>query len=435
MLKLLFQKILNMFKQKFVKDMSWTFSATIVVGFSSLILQTIIAGKYAASGLGLYSQVIAIYTLFTLLSGFGIELSTIKHSAEFQGNIEELKLSFSSSQFLILIFSFILTSGLYFSSVKLPHLFSSPDVAKGIKYICPGIIFFVLNRNSNALLNGLRKMKFYSISRTVRWSIILILSIIMIYIFPGNIYVLLLCYSIAELVLFFILLYFNYRLLSLKISPKWLKIHFDYGSKSIFARFISDFNSKLGIIIIGYLSGQAAAGIYSVIITFGHTILIVSSSLQQNFNPFFASNYAKNKIDHIKLSITKLLRILIPVSIPVLLISIFGYFFYIRIFLSSEFHNTLFLFSILAFSIIFSFIFSWSVTMLPMAGFLLQNMIRIIIGAMFNLLIVFILTYFFNLNGAVIGTSLAHIFNVVLSIYFVNKYIDIDLISVIRKTF
>jgi O-antigen/teichoic acid export membrane protein len=431
----IFFKLLSLFKQKFVKDMSWTLSATIFVGFSGLILQTIIAGKYAASGLGLYAQVIAIFTLFTLLSGFGIELSTIKHTAEFHDNFEELKASFSSSQFLILIFSAIFASGLYFSSIKLPFLFSSKEVAEGIKYICPGVIFFTLNRNTNSLFNGMRRMKLYSISRTLRWSIILVLSIIIIYFSPGNINLLLFCYSISECILFFFLLYFNHKFITHKISSKWLRIHLDYGSKSIFARFINDFNSKLGIIVIGYLSSKTAVGIYSVIATFGQTILIIASSLQQNFNPFFASNYVRKNFDYIRLSISKILRILIPLSLPILIVSILGYFVYVRFFLPSEFRSTLILFSVLSVGIIFSFVFSWSVTMLPMAGFLVQNMIRIAIGAVFNLLIVIVFTYFFDLNGAVIGTSLSHIFNTALSVYFVNKYIDIDIINVIKKSF
>ncbi len=429
MLKELFFKFIALFKQKFIKDTSWTLMATLIVGLSGLILQTIVGNKYAASGLGIYSQVIAFYTLFTLLTGFGIELSTIKHTAQYKDDKINLKAAFSTSQIIIFIFSTTISILLYLVSIKYPQIFSSKEVADGIRFICPGIVFFVLNRNSNSFLTGLRKMKLYAITRSLRWIMILMFSLVVIFFFQNNINYLLFSYSLAEFILFIYLLIINRRYYQLKVSMFWLKIHLVFGSKSILARLVRDFNSKLGIIIVGYFLGNASAGIFSFIVTFAQAILIFSSAIQQNFNPFFASNFANNRIDHIKLSIKKLLKFTIIAAIPVLIASIIGYYFYVHLFLSADFHNTIFLFGILSIGVVISFILSWTTTMLPMAGLLNQNLVRIVIGAIINLLIILILTKFFFIQGAVFATSISYIFDIILSMYFIKRFLKINVLN------
>ena len=78
------------FKNKFISDMLWTVIATILVGSSALIIQTIIGYSFKASGLGIYSQIIAIYVILTSICTFGMEFSSLKHAAEYSDNYSEL---------------------------------------------------------------------------------------------------------------------------------------------------------------------------------------------------------------------------------------------------------------------------------------------------------------------------------------------------------
>ncbi|MDZ7821466.1 MAG: oligosaccharide flippase family protein [Candidatus Marinimicrobia bacterium] len=429
MINTILEKTKSIFQQKFVKDTSWTFIATLIVGFSGLILQTLVANNHAATGLGIYSQVLAIYTLFTLLAGFGIELSTIKHTAEFKDDHQNLIASFSTSQLILLFFSTIIATSLYLISTNFPNVFSSEEVARGIKYVCPGIVFFILNRNSNSLLTGLRKMNIYAISRSLRWLMILIFSLIIILFIDDKINYLLIVYSLSEFLLFIILAVINNKYYRIHISKNWLRVHLRYGSKSILARLASDFNHKLGILIVGYFIGNAAAGIFSFMVIFGQAILIFSSSVQKNFNPFFAHHFAKNRVEHIKSSINKLLKFTLASAIPLYIISNIGYIIYVKTFLSYDFHNTIYMFGILTIGIIVSFTMSWTATMLSMAGLLNQNLIRIITGSMFYLLMLSILTKLLQTQGAIIATSISHIFNVGLSLYFVKRFLAIDVLS------
>lgn len=434
MLSNIYNQFIALFKQKFIKDTSWTLIATLIVGFSGLILQTLVGNKFDASGLGIYSQVVAIYTLFTLLAGFGIELSTIKHTAEYKGDKKSLKASFSTSQFILLLFSTITSTILYYISIKFPDLFSSKEVAEGIQFVCPGIVFFVLNRNSNSLLTGLRKMNIYALSRSLRWMMILVFSLIVILLYPKNINLLLLIYSLSEFLLFIFLLIITCRYYQFHFSKYWLKTHLNYGSKSILARLVRDFNHKLGILIVGYFTGNAATGIFSFIVTFAQAILIFSSAIQQNFNPFFATNFAKNRIGHIELSIKKLLKFTLTGAVPIYIFVVTGYYFYINLFLSADFHDTVLMFGILCIGIVTSFTLNWTVTMLPMAGLLNQNLVRILLGAVLHLLFLLIFTKLFSMQGAIVATSFSHIFNVVLSLYFTKRFLDIDVYALATQS-
>jgi O-antigen/teichoic acid export membrane protein len=84
-----------------------------------------------------------------------------------------------------------------------------------------------------------------------------------------------------------------------------VKVHFLFGIKSILTRIISEFNNRSGVLVVGYLAGNSSAGTFSFVSTFGQIFIVLSSSIMQNFNPFFASNYTKGNIFHIKHSIKK----------------------------------------------------------------------------------------------------------------------------------
>lgn len=428
-------KIINLYKIKFVSDTSWTFCSTFIVGFSGLILLTLIGNKFFAKGLGIYSQVIAIYSLFTLLSGLGVEVSTLRHSAVYAEDNEILILSFSTSQIMLFASSFICSSVLYCCSIYYPFVFSSPEVAKGIKYVCPGIIFFILNKNSNLFFTGLRKMKSYSIFRSLRWIMILLFSLIFIYVIPLNINYLLLAYSISEVFLFIILLFYNKKFYCMCFSLKWFKIHLTYGIKSVFARLISDFNGKLGVLLVGYLINNFAAGLFSFISSFGQALLTVSSSIQHNFNPVFASNWAKGKLDQIKGNIQKIFRFVLLAVVPIYFFSIIIYTIYVKFFLSVDFQNTTPLFALMCIGIAVYFIFSWSTTMLSMAGLLNENLYRISIGCGINFIIFYGCIKLFSLMGAVIAMAITYIFQIIVSNYFLYRFLNINVIFLAFSAF
>ena len=158
-------------------------------------------------------------------------------------------------------------------------------------------------------------------------------------------------------------------------------------------------------------------------------LLIISSAIQQNFNPFFASNYTKGKIEYINKSIKKLLKFTLLSIIPIYIISVTIYHVYVNNFLSADFFNTTSLFAVMCVGIAISFVFGWSVTMLPMAGLLNINLLRIVIGCVFNVILLFIFTKLFAVKGAILANSLTHIFQVIMSLYFVNRFLKINVLK------
>lgn len=392
-----------------------------------MILQTFVGRIYNADGLGIYSQILVIYVLATILAGFGVETSTIKHTAENVDNKIALVHSYSTSQFTLLIFSSFISLLLLFLSVRFPFIFSSREVAEGIKFICPGIILFVMNRNANSFLTGQRRMKKYAIARSMRWVLIILFTIIFIFAFPHNLNILLAAYSISEFLLFLYFLQFNRVYWRLIFSYKWFKIHFNYGSKTILSRLVSDFNSRLGIFLVGYFVGNSAAGVYSYIATFAQSFLIISSAIQQNFNPYFAAAYSRGEHIHIKRSIVKVLRFILP-AIPIMfLLSIIGYRIYTSLFLSDDFDNTTVMYATMSLGLMIFLLYSWIITTLPMAGFLNENLARILIGFVLNIILLSFMIHYFNLWGAIIATGLIFIFHTGIAFYFINKYLKLNL--------
>jgi hypothetical protein len=77
-----------------------------------------------------------------------------------------------------------------------------------------------------------------------------------------------------------------------------------------------------------------------------------------------------------------------------------------------------------------NYLFGWTSTMLPMAGLLNVNLLRVSLVLTFNILFLFILTNYLGLIGSVIAVSLTFVFQTFLSVYFVNTKLNIDILNI-----
>jgi O-antigen/teichoic acid export membrane protein len=420
------------YKNKFVNDFVWTVGATIIVGVSALILQTLVGNYFNTDGLGIYSQVIAIYVILTAIANFGVEVSTLKHTSEFSDSFFELCEIHSASQVLIFIVSSIIFVLLFVVVSFYPFIFSSIEVAVGIKYILPGMFFFSLNKNSNAFLLGLRNLKLYSICRGVRWISILILTFGVL-ILKLNFNYLLLVYSLVEFLLFLFYFFKNAKYTKLVYSLKWYKIHFNYGITNVTTSIISVLGSNLIILISGYYLTKSETGIIAFMLTFTSMFFILSSSVQINFSPIFAKKWANNDLVGIYSDLKKLFRFTTITAMPLFLLAVVLYVGYINLFLLTEFQNTTYQFVILALGAIFTYMLAWPSVMLGMAGKIKQDLVRTLIISVTSIILSFLLIIKFGLYGSLLSYTLISILSVFISNYIIDKSINIDLFKVVKK--
>ena len=419
-------------RNKIIIDIIWSFLATIIVGVSALLIQTIIGVFFDVVSIGFYSQVIAFYAILTSLGNFGIENSVLKHAAEFSENKHKLKQIYTSALILTAIPSLLIVVITAIIITYKTSIFSSLEVANGLLYCLPGVFFFSLNKNSNIFDSGLRNIKAYSIIRISRWLMIIILLIYFIT-YNYNFTYVFLSFSIVEFLIFIYFLISHFYFLSKISDNKWFKIHFRYGYTNFLASVISIFSSNLLILISGYYLTKLELGIISFIMTFTISFIVLSSTIQINFNPIFAKKWATNEIQEINILIKKIFKNTLPLFIPVLFFGSIIYYVYVVVFMPVEFKSTFALFFIIFLGQGMFFLFSWPSTILFLAGYIKQNLIRNIILIILNVSMSFCFINLFGINGVVISSILISVSSIIITYYFIKKYLKLDIFNLIKS--
>ena len=437
------RKILSVFKSlltksffqgKFVKDMIWSITATVVVGFSSLLIQTLIGAYYNSAAIGLYALIFAYYIFLTALANFGIEVSILKHVAEFSSDKEKLCSLYTSAQMLTIATSLIVVLLTYFTIVSYSIIFSSQDVANGLLYFLPAIFFFSLNKNSNNFDCGLRRIKLYSIVRAFRWTAIV--SIIFCILFFDYEYsYIFLTFSLVELLIcIYFIVSHRKHIVNINIY-NWIKVHFKYGYTTVIGSLMGVLTSHILVLISGFYLTKSETGIISFMVTFSYIFLLISSSIQINFNPIFAKEWAKRNLEKINEDIRKIFKTILPPSLPALIGIVVLYYYYITFFMPIEFKSTLGLFVAIAIGTGINLIFSWPAPIVVMSGKIYENLIRNVLIFTANILLSLTFISFFGLNGVAFSSLLFSLVAIFINYYFIKKYLGISILNIINKSF
>ena len=289
-----YNKIKKLKEIKFVKDSSYTILSHFFLGISGLLVNTIVANYYNVESLGVLSQALAIYMILSLFSNFGIQTSAQKHTSQHANNRKLLEKIFSSAVFATTISSFVVLIFFTILLVFFPKIISSKALLEFIKIMIFGVTLFAINKTINNFLTGLREMKTYSLVRVMRWVIICLLILL---IGLNNLPFKTIAYSfvVAEMIIM-VFFFVKTKKLFGTIDFNWTYIHLSFGLKSILSEVAATLNTRIPILIIGYIIGNEAAGYYSYIESFAFSILMISAAVQKNFNPVFTRLWHKNNI-------------------------------------------------------------------------------------------------------------------------------------------
>ena len=424
---MLIKFLIDRLKIKFVSDTIWTMVGMVVVGCSGLLLQTLI-GHHSITTLGIYSQVIVLYTLFTAISCMGIETSTLKYISE---NIEDkFKMGsiLTSSILIMIVSSTLVISTLYVFSFFGISIFSTVEVEKSFSYIVFAIPLFAINKNFIAVFNAAREMKRYSIARTLRWTLICLFTIISILLEKGIEYCLY-AYFITELILAIYFFIFFREWFTLKGVGFWIKKHLIYGLMGLFMTVLNEMNNNLLVLIAGYYLSLKEIGVIAFVMTFTKTINIISSAIQINFNPLFVECFKNKALDSVRTHIYKIFKIVKYTAIPLFASSLLGYYLYTSFFMGSDFNNTFGLYVIVAVGALLCFCFQWTSSMLVLSREFKGEVVRVIVVFVFKICVTFLFTKYIGIIGNVLSYTITELISVAISFYLIDKLLHFNLLK------
>jgi O-antigen/teichoic acid export membrane protein len=426
-MKIFVGKCSDLLVDKFAKDSFVTLLSAALMIVCGLGMNFVIVNRTSASAFGIFSQVLALYLLAGLISTFGINQSLLKYIAECDdGNEGEAVIT--SALVLVSAFSLASASFFYVLIQYFPGCFPSVEVSSSFAVCLVAIPFFSVNKVLMGLLNGLREMSFFSVCRMIRCFLLLLFTILLllIYGFKSVFW----SFLLTETILFSVLIFFLRRKLSFEFLnlKEWSCRHVKFGFKSVLNSSVSELNTKLDILMIGYLVSDSAVGVYSFAAMIAKGILLLPSVVQINFNPVISRLFSIGKKDELQKKTNRITRVMMLVLPPFSILACISYPLILSLLAKdSAFGGSIPVFYILiAGSTVFGIFqfFGGAFAMSGLPGFQLAI-------TLFYLILNFVLNLFFiqiyGIVGAAVATSTTYVISIITFRYLLLRKIGIRL--------
>jgi O-antigen/teichoic acid export membrane protein len=422
----------HLFKSKFSTDVLWNLGSLALLGASGVLINTIIARYQSPASLGVFNQAFAFYIVLSQLAVGGMQFSIVKHLSHTDDR--DLMATVVSSALVAITVTAVLVAAVAFLLAhSIGVLFESEDVNVGIQIICPALVLFSINKAFMNVLNGTRHMRAYAIFQGLRY-LLIIVSIIGLILagFAGP--HLAWCFLVSELILAIGLVGFVHKSIvgfGLRHATRsWILRHLSFGMRGFFGGMLSDLNTRVDIILLGYFVSDASVGIYSFAAVFAEGFGQISYVVKQNLDPIIGRFTAAKSIDQLRSLMRKVVLVFVPSILALSIVAALLFPEMVRLLTDDRFLESWPIFIILLAGIVINAGFR------PFQGvFLLTG--RPGLHSLFFLIIVLsnaILNVLFiprmGTIGAAVATSLAYVIESLLILYGIRKILVVKGVSV-----
>ena len=304
----------HLFKSKFSTDVLWNLGSLALLGASGVLINTIIARYQSPASLGVFNQAFAFYIVLSQLAVGGMQFSIVKYLSHTDDR-DLMATVISSALVAITVTSVLVAVVAFLLAHSIGVLFESEDVNVGIQIICPALVLFSINKAFMNVLNGTRRMRAYAIFQGLRYSLILVSIIGLILAgFAGP--HLAWCFLVSELILAIGLIGFVHKSIvgfGLRHATRsWILRHLSFGMRGFFGGMLSDLNTRVDIILLGYFVSDASVGIYSFAAVFAEGFGQISYVVKQNLDPIIGRFTAAKSIDQLRSLMRKVVLVFVP---------------------------------------------------------------------------------------------------------------------------
>ncbi len=416
-------------RQRFNRDVLWNVAGLAVAGIAGVVLNIVIGRAYGKNALGIFNQVYAIYIILSQLSVGGVHSSVLKHISYIQDDREKCSQIMTSALLLTAVVALIGCIAAWWGRELLRLLDYSDGVIGGIVYVIPGLFFFSLNKVFLNVVNAARNMRAYAVFFALRFVLILLGILILIRLDVPQ-HMLALSFSTAEAALTIgLAAYTTIRLYPLRWPrnlASWLKEHLSFGVRGMFSGLISDLNTRVDVLMLGYFLGDGPAGVYTMGATLAEGFFQLPYIVQRNVNPLLGQAFAANDRERIEAMARRTRRVLHPAMLALAVVAAACYPVVIWI-AGEEFAPSWPVFGILIAGVVLH------AGYMPMGGILFQGgrpewhtwlmVIAVLANVAANLLLIPLM----GINGAALATALSYVLQAVLLLAFAKRLFGVRL--------
>ena len=411
------------------REISWNLVSFVIQGIGLLGLQVLIANYFETSDLGIFNQVYAAFILFSQLAVGGVHLSVQKFISE--DNSHHLRNTSIARAGLLatLVLSLLWTILFYCTRYWVAGFLSSPSIEVGIALATPGLFFFALNKTLLGMINGQQRMKLYAIVQALR-PILLLLSTVYIYLQSYAGLALSAILTVSEVIVFVVLaltaLPDIFRASQGELK-KWTSVHLQFGVKGLFSGVLSELNTRVDVLMLGYFLSDRHVGIYSFAAIFAEGLSQLPAVFRANMNPRLSRMLATNNKTELQKLIGDGVRTTYKYMFLVSALSMIAYPFVVPFVTHNpDLQASWLIYSILAVGVFLQSGYSPFYQLLIQAGHPWTYTIQIAVIVLINVILNFLLIPMVGAEGAAIATLISWVASVPLFKWFSQKKVALQ---------
>jgi O-antigen/teichoic acid export membrane protein len=291
---------------------------------SGVVINSIIAHYQSPASLGVFNQAFAFYIVLSQIAVGGMQFSLVKHLSH-TDDADAMATIISSALLAITVTAVVVATMVFLLAHYVGVAFESAEVKLGIQFICPALVLFSVNKALMNVLNGTRRMRAYAIFQALRYVVIVLVLIGLVLAGFSGAY-LAWCFFVSELFLAVGLFKFVHQFVARfglrHVARSWIFRHVSFGMRGFFGGMLSDLNTRVDIILLGYFLNDAHVGIYSFAAVFAEGFGQISYVVKQNLDPIIGRFTATENIEQLRALMRRVTVLFVPSMCALAILSI-----------------------------------------------------------------------------------------------------------------
>lgn len=244
----------------------WNMASLLVLAGAGFVLNLMIGRFYGPEALGIFNICFAGFIFIAQLGSFGAQFSILQAVAALrdqdQAAIDD---AVGAGLRLVIITATLATLGGLVLTPLGAMLYSSKDFSTAWLAMLPGLWAFSLNKYLLGAINGAGHMRTFAVLQATRYLLILV-WLGAFYLTGVDGALLSGALSLSELLLLLATLGSLRRVVTkwnLRGEAIWFARHRTFGAKAFLSSAILELNTRVDVLIVGFMVSEATAGVYS----------------------------------------------------------------------------------------------------------------------------------------------------------------------------
>lgn len=401
------QKIITLIKQKIIKETLWAFATKAISFILFFALNIYLARKLGVELFGKWSYFYSLLSIVFILSYFGINVAAKKYIAQYNGT-KELGNVIRDSVKIRFMFSLFVVLALLIISKPVAFVLGKPEFESLLIFAIPLVFLMGFIELFKELFIGLHRLKYSFIINNLEYGLKLLFIVLLPFLSIRNILVTYIFAVTIASVYGGVVLY-KYFLFRIRCSyNNYIREIFSYSIPLFFTSIGLISATEIDTIMLGFLNGDEAVGIYAVAKQIIAKLPHISLAIAMGTMPVFAKFNKDNK-EELKTLLYKLLTI----NAVIFSIIAFGIislaWFFVPFFFGDKYSASVLPLQILTIYLIISSFSILLSTFLDYQGLAKKRAVNLSVCIVLNIILNFILIPDYGTVGAAIATSTSYV--------------------------